>query len=227
MTPTFALRLAKEDFKFSVAHFTIFGPKSAEPLHGHNYRLAVEVEGETLEELGLLADCARLKRAARAACAALDDRLLLPEASPHLAIGRSGGKQAGKGGGTVAVRFAEREYRFPEAEVLFLPLANVTMELLARWAWERIARVARGGAVQTLTVEIEETPGQLCRYRAALAAPRRAAGPAARAARLDSPISGFECRGPARGSPGRGRDRPAPARESQRAGARRVEKRLQ
>ena len=143
MTPTFALRLAKEDFKFSVAHFTIFGPKSAEPLHGHNYRLAVEVEGETLEELGLLADCARLKRAARAACAALDDRLLLPEASPHLAIGRSGGKQAGKGGGTVAVRFAEREYRFPEAEVLFLPLANVTMELLARWAWERIARVAR------------------------------------------------------------------------------------
>ncbi|MBP9824684.1 MAG: 6-carboxytetrahydropterin synthase, partial [Thermoanaerobaculia bacterium] len=120
MTPTFSIRLAKEDFKFSVAHFTIFGPGHAEPLHGHNYRLALEVEGEAVDELGLLADCARLKRAARAACAALDDRLLLPESSPHLAIGRSGGETSGKPGGTIAVRFAEREYRFPADEVLLL-----------------------------------------------------------------------------------------------------------
>ena len=40
MTPTFSIRLAKEDFKFSVAHFTIFGPGHAEPLHGHNYNVA-------------------------------------------------------------------------------------------------------------------------------------------------------------------------------------------
>ena len=26
MTPLFSIRLAKQDFKFSVAHFTIFGP---------------------------------------------------------------------------------------------------------------------------------------------------------------------------------------------------------
>lgn len=164
MTPTFAIRLAKQDFKFSVAHFTIFGPGVAEPLHGHNYRLALEVEGESVDGLGLLADCARLKRAARAACATLDDKVLLPEASPHLAVGRSGGRPPG----TVAVRFNEREYRFPAAEVLFLPLVNVTMELLARWAWERLAKVARGGCATRLTVEVEETPGQLCRYRSDL-----------------------------------------------------------
>lgn len=175
MTPTFAIRLAKQDFKFSVAHFTIFGPGRAEPLHGHNYRLALEVEGDGVDELGLLADCDRLKRAARAACAALDDRVLLPGESPYLAIGKSGGESGARGEGTVAVRFADREYRLPQGEVLFLPLANVTMELLARWAWERIARVARGGAVSSLTIEIEETPGQLCRYRAPLAASRPAA----------------------------------------------------
>ncbi len=175
MTPTFALRLGKQDFKFSVAHFTIFGPGRAEPLHGHNYRLALEVEGEGVDELGLLADCARLKRAARAACAALDDKVLLPEESPYLAIGRSGEKSGARGEGTVAVRFADREYRFPQGEVLFLPVANVTMELLARWAWERLAKVAKGGAVTSLMVEIEETPGQLCRYRAPLAVPRPAA----------------------------------------------------
>ncbi|MEO7793720.1 MAG: 6-carboxytetrahydropterin synthase [Thermoanaerobaculia bacterium] len=184
MTPTFSIRLAKEDFKFSVAHLTIFGPALAEPLHGHNYRLALEVEGGEVDELGLLADCDRLKRAARAACAALDDKVLLPEASPHLAVGRSGGGQHAREG-TLAVRFADREYRFPAAEVLLLPIANVTMELLAHWAWQRIARVARGGAVTSLMVEIEETPGQLCRYRAALAAAtaRPAAGRATRTKR--------------------------------------------
>ncbi|MEO8195972.1 MAG: 6-carboxytetrahydropterin synthase [Thermoanaerobaculia bacterium] len=182
MTPTFSIRLAKQDFKFSVAHFTIFGAATAEPLHGHNYRLALEVEGEALDELGLLADCDRLKRAVRAARAALDDKVLLPEENPYLALGRSGGEK-GSRTRTVAVRFADREYRFPAGEVLLLPIANVTMELLARWAWERIAKVARGGAVQSLTVEIEETPGQLCRYRAALAAPRPAAGRAKRAKR--------------------------------------------
>ncbi len=166
MTPTFAIRLAKQDFKFSVAHFTIFGPRRAEPLHGHNYRLALEVEGDAVDDLGLLADCDRLKRVARAACAALDDKVLLPESSPHLAVGRSGG--------TVGVRFAGRDYRFPAEEVLLLPLANVTMELLARWAWERLARVAKGGGLRTLAVEIEETPGQLCRYCAPLAPSRPA-----------------------------------------------------
>ena len=35
-----------------------------------------------------------------------------------------------------------------------------------------LAKVAKGGAVQSLMVEIEETPGQLCRYRASLAVPR-------------------------------------------------------
>jgi 6-pyruvoyltetrahydropterin/6-carboxytetrahydropterin synthase len=165
---TFSIHLAKQDFKFSVAHFTIFGATEAEPLHGHNYRLALAVEGGGVDELGLLADCDRLKRAARAACAVLDDKVLLPEASPHLAIGRSGDERAGE---TVAVRFADREYRFPAGEVLLLPIANVTMELLARWAWEQIARVARGGVVEHLTIEIEETPGQSCRYRAPLARP--------------------------------------------------------
>ena len=156
----FTLRLAKEDFKFSVAHFTIFGEGRAEPLHGHNYRLAIEVEGNELDATGLLADTDRWKRAARAICAMLDDKVLLPAASPHLDIVIDEG--------SVVVSFAERIYRIPEDETLRLPLANVSMELLARWAWEHLAREAAGGAAERLTVEVEETPGQLCRYRAPL-----------------------------------------------------------
>jgi 6-pyruvoyltetrahydropterin/6-carboxytetrahydropterin synthase len=160
VSATFTLRLAKEDFKFSVAHFTIFGEGRAEPLHGHNYRLALEVEGEALDESGLLADTDRWKRAARAVCATLDDRVLLPAANRHLEVVVEED--------TVVVSFAERVYRFPEDETLRLPLENVSMELLARWAWERLAREAAGSAARWLVVEIEETPGQLCRYRRAI-----------------------------------------------------------
>jgi len=160
MSPTFTLRLAKQDFKFSVAHFTIFGGDRAEPLHGHNYRLALELEGAAAGEYGLLADCDEWKRAARAVCAALDDKVLIAAASPHVRCSERGDE--------LVVGFAGRTYCFPESETLRLPLANVSMELLARWAWERLAREAPRGAVERLTVEIEETPGQLCRYAAPL-----------------------------------------------------------
>lgn len=159
-SPTFTLRLAKRDFKFSIAHFTLFGPAEAEPLHGHNYLVAVELEGEELDEAGLLADCAAVKRRVRALCAELDDRVVLPKESPWLTV--VDGDEA------VEVRYAERVYRLPAAEVVRLPLANTSMELLARFFWEAVAAGLDGGHVRTLTVAIEETEGQSCRYRAAL-----------------------------------------------------------
>ena len=54
--PAWTLALAKEDFKFSVAHFTLFGPERAETLHGHNYRVAIELTGPALDAAGLLVD---------------------------------------------------------------------------------------------------------------------------------------------------------------------------
>ena len=48
--PEYVLRLAKEDFKFSAAHFTLFGPDEAELLHGHNYQVEVEMVGYALDE---------------------------------------------------------------------------------------------------------------------------------------------------------------------------------
>ncbi len=158
--PTFTLRLAKRDFKFSIAHFTLFGPAEAEPLHGHNYRVAVELEGHGLDEAGLLADCGAVKKRIRALCAELDDRVVLPKESPWLEV--VDGDEA------VEVRFAERVYRFPAAEVVRLPISNSSMELLARFFWEALAAGVDPARVRTLAVEIEETDGQSCRYRAAL-----------------------------------------------------------
>ncbi len=159
-TPTWTLRLAKEDFKFSVAHFTLFGPTEAETLHGHNYRLSIEVEGEELDEAGLLADTDALKRRVRELCAELDDKVLLPERSPWLEIRVEEG--------SVECRFGERVYRLPADEVVLLPLANSSMELLARWAWRALADDSSAARLRHLAVEIAETAGQSCRYAANL-----------------------------------------------------------
>lgn len=157
---TWRLRLAKEDFKFSVAHFTLFSAERAEPLHGHNYRMSVEVEGDGLDESGLVADTDALKAAIRAVCAELDDRVLLPERSPWLRLDRTGSG--------LECRFAGRRYLFPEDEVLLLPLINVSMELLARWVWDELAPHLAGRNLARLAVEVEETSGQSCRYVADL-----------------------------------------------------------
>ena len=157
---TFTFRLCKEDFKFSAAHFTVFGSRVAETLHGHNYHVGVEVEGDRLDEIGLLTDIAPLKKAIRARCAELDSLVLVPESCPYLEIERDEE--------SVIVRWADRCYRFPAREVVLLPLANITVEELARMLWRDLARLIEDEAVRGLAVTVEETAGQGCVYRASL-----------------------------------------------------------
>lgn len=156
--PRFEIRLAKEDFKFSAAHFTLFPDGRAELLHGHNYRVRVALAGRSLDAVGLLVDAAAVKRRIRAACAALDERTLIPAATDRLLVRRADGG--------VEVSFGDRSYRFPEGDVVLVPLENVSIELLARRLWEEVAPELGGTLVEELTVEVEETPGQSCAYRA-------------------------------------------------------------
>jgi len=159
----FSIRLAKEDFKFSAAHFTLFPDGRAELLHGHNYRVRLEVAGRRLSDVGLLFDVSVVKRAIRERCAGLDERTLIPTGTDRLAVARRDG--------TVEVRFRDRLYAFPEADVVLLPLANVSIELLARMLWHEVAETLAGTPVERLTVEVEETPGQSCAYTADLGRP--------------------------------------------------------
>jgi 6-pyruvoyltetrahydropterin/6-carboxytetrahydropterin synthase len=159
----YRLELGKEDFKFSCAHFTLFAGGAAEPLHGHNYRVRVEVEGERLDPLGMLVDFAAVKRAVRALCARLDERVLLPELAPDLVWER-----CGEEGEEIEARFAGRRYVWPAAEVVLLPIANTSVELLAAWLWRELAPELVGYPVGRLAVAVEETLGQGCRYAAPL-----------------------------------------------------------
>lgn len=162
--PRYEIRLSKEDFKFSAAHFTLFPGGRAELLHGHNYRVRVRLRGRRLDPVGLLVDVGPVKRRIRATCAALDERTLIPSATDRLEISWNG-----EG---VEVRFGGRSYRFPEGDVVLLPLENVSIELLGRMIWGEVAPELDATPVEKLTVEVEETAGQSCSYTARLDAPR-------------------------------------------------------
>ncbi len=157
----FVVTLAKQDFKFSAAHFTLFPQGGAELLHGHNYRVRVELAGERLDSHGLLVSFERAKVAIRAACAALDGRVLVPAGAAEVTIVRHGDG--------VEVSFENRRYLFPVADVLELPLRNTSIELLAEWLWHGLAPDVGGGADE-MSVSVEETSGQSCSFTAALRA---------------------------------------------------------
>lgn len=143
--------------RFAAAHMaTLSG--ALEPLHGHNYELRCRVDGPLTADRWVI-DFAALKRLAREACEQLDHRFLLQARSPLLDIELREGRWR--------LRFGDRGYVFPEADVVALPIENSTAELLAQWLWERIAAgLAAGGhdSLVRLAVEVEEMPGQAGGY---------------------------------------------------------------
>jgi 6-pyruvoyltetrahydropterin/6-carboxytetrahydropterin synthase len=161
MTRRYEITLAKEDFKFSVAHFTVFSASSAEVLHGHNYRLRARVAGPETDELGLLVDVRRIKTDIRELCASLDGRTLVPTECPLVTVERTAG--------SVRFTFGDREHVLPAESVVLMPIVNVSIEELASYAWRHLAPKLDGTLAEVLSVDVEETAGQSCAYSAVLA----------------------------------------------------------
>ena len=155
------LRLAKEDFKFAAAHFTLFPDGSGELLHGHNFRVAVELVGRTPDALGLLVDVAKVKERIRAICDGLDEHTLIPEKTAMLSLQEEGDE--------IEILFGARRYRLPRGDVSLLPLSNVTIELLAKHVWDALRPSLEGAGLDELRVSVEETAGQSCAFEGPIA----------------------------------------------------------
>lgn len=61
---------------FAAGHALRHYKGKCERVHGHNYRVLVTLEGDTLDETGLLADFAELKKLLRSAIAYLDHQFI-------------------------------------------------------------------------------------------------------------------------------------------------------
>ena len=145
------VRLDKADFQFCSAHFCVF-PGEREELHGHNYRVYVELSGD-MDELGYVAEFGWLKGIIRKLAGSLDHRVLIAAECPELSVSGEAGQ--------IEVRWRNDCWSFPEGDVVTLPVANTTAELLAGYLWDEIRRRLEGPRGWShLTVEVEETPGQ-------------------------------------------------------------------
>ena len=158
---SWSIELEKEYFKFSAAHFLIFPDGSAERLHGHNYRVFVEVDA-TLSEHGLVIDFKEIKPVVRELLDSLDERFLIPGEHPVLT-------HSVREDDICEIRYLDRYYAAPAEDVLVMPMNNTSSENLASWIGREVLRLLteRFGEVKTreLRVAVEETSGQRGVYR--------------------------------------------------------------
>lgn len=150
----YEVRVTKDSLVFSAAHFITYAGSLCERLHGHNYRLAVDVAGP-LDENAYVFDFIALRDAAQQLVLRLDHHVLLPTASKLIAVTTAAGQ--------VTARFAERHWSFPATDCILLPLANTTTELLARWIGIELQRQWQATGVPVpalLRIGLEENFGQ-------------------------------------------------------------------
>jgi 6-pyruvoyltetrahydropterin/6-carboxytetrahydropterin synthase len=149
----YRVRVERNKLKFAAAHMATFGGQM-EPLHGHNYTVSIEVEGALTGDAWVI-DFSLLKTLGKAICDELDHKFLLQMDSPLLEID--------EGQNNYKVRVGDRGFVFPRADVLALPLDNTTAERIAEHFIARLrpALTERGATnITTITVEVEEAPGQ-------------------------------------------------------------------
>jgi 6-pyruvoyl-tetrahydropterin synthase len=155
----FTLHVAKESLSFSAAHF-IAHQGSRELLHGHNYRLAVTVEG-ALGRDGYVIDFGLVKRAARRICDELDSRTLIPTCSGTLSVVEREGEVE------VTCEDGSR-FLLPRMDVVLLPIVHSSVEELSRYLCERLGgelHACASGELRAIEVSVAEAPGQTASYR--------------------------------------------------------------
>eukprot|EP01080_Neovahlkampfia_damariscottae_P001313 gene1313-11396_t len=116
------INISKEDIKFSSGHFTIFSKTSREPLHGHNFKVSMNLTGE-VNSNGMINNYQIFKKKLRNICKEFDEKFLIPKNSSFLNI-----KENEK---EIFVNFQNEEIKFPKNDVLILPLRNITGEELS------------------------------------------------------------------------------------------------
>ena len=159
MTKTsFRVHVTKDYLKFSAGHFIAY-PGFREALHGHNYRMSVDVEGD-LGPQGYVVDFGVVKDIARRLCKQLNEKVLVPAQSDCLGISEEGGQ--------CVLRYEGDEFRFPRKDVVLLPIIHSSAEEIARYLVGELRQALRAEGIEQLRsieVGVEETPGQAAYYR--------------------------------------------------------------
>lgn len=158
MPATFRVRVTKDHLTFCSGHFITYEGNQCERLHGHNYKVAVEVSGP-LDDNHYVFDFIALKRITQKISDELDHRMMLPTKSQAIKVEVAGEQ--------VNVRFEKKRWSFPLDDCVLIPIENTTAELLAKYIAGRIGKSLLSECKftpTTLSVEVEESHGQSATY---------------------------------------------------------------
>jgi 6-pyruvoyltetrahydropterin/6-carboxytetrahydropterin synthase len=148
------ISIARDQYKFSVAHMTVFPDGTKERLHGHNYTVALAIELGQIDFESMI-PFAPIKAAIGELCAEFKERVLIATKNPHYVLVRDDAE--------LEFRLCGERYVLPRQDALLLPIDNISVEALASYIATRLLErltVLDASHVKALEVTIEENPGQ-------------------------------------------------------------------
>ena len=140
------LRISGDKLTFACAHMLSKHDKCAR-VHGHNYQIEVEIEGE-LNENNMIIDFSLFKKCVGKILKELDHKTLLPENSKDFDITTSEKE-------VLVTTCDDKRYRFPRVDVKLLPIEATTAELMSIYFHDLIKKQFPEFKV---TVIMSETP---------------------------------------------------------------------
>jgi 6-pyruvoyltetrahydropterin/6-carboxytetrahydropterin synthase len=156
ISTTYSVFVSKEDFKFNAAHFIAY-EGYRERLHGHNYRVSVQLHGSVAAD-GYVVDFGDVKKVVRSICKEHNERFLCPEKSNVLQI------KTVDANVTIDCQDGSH-FSFPKSDCVMLPIMHSSAEELATYLGGRIIdeftlqRLQERGITQ-LDVTVAEAPNQ-------------------------------------------------------------------
>lgn len=146
------ITIAREQYKFSCAHMTVFADGSKERLHGHNYTIAVAIEVDRAD-LQSMIPFAPIKAALAELCAAWKEHVLIATKNPFFELIRDEDE--------LELKLCGERYVMPRQDALLLPIDNISVEALAAHIATLLAeRLGGSPHARELEVTVEESPGQ-------------------------------------------------------------------
>ncbi|MFT7403592.1 6-pyruvoyl trahydropterin synthase family protein [Zhongshania sp.] len=149
-----SIEISKEDLKFSGAHFTIFSATDRERLHGHNFKVSLDLTADVGDN-GMCFSYVEIKSRLRKLCSRLDEYTLLPAESPYMRVVERGE--------FYIAEFNGEEIPFLKTDTLVLPVRNTTVEEFARYLLELLltdAPFIEGNEIAELVMKVSSGPGQ-------------------------------------------------------------------
>lgn len=147
------IEISKDYLHFNSAHFTIFSATDREDLHGHTFYVTASIDCMVGDD-GLAFDYNLVKTRLQSLCDELDEKVLLPERSPHLKLRREADY--------LVAEFAAERIPFLPRDVLTLPVRNITVEELAPWFLARLRAdpAIAGQRLARMLIRVSSGPGQ-------------------------------------------------------------------